>query len=65
MDNTVLDKTTDYGDCQACRELLMKVEADLAEYERELALQKPSLVAQLVAGVFMAGAAFTIAWFIA
>ncbi len=32
-----MDNTTDYGDCQACRELLAKVEADLAEYERELA----------------------------
>jgi hypothetical protein len=60
-----MDSTTDYGDCQACRELLMKVEADLAEYERELALQQPSLVAQLMAGVFMAGSAFAIAWVIA
>ena len=37
-----MDNTTDYGDCQACRELLAKVEADLAEYERELALHQPS-----------------------
>ena len=60
-----MDNMTDYGDCKACHELLMKVEADLLEYERELALQKPSLVAQLVAGVFMASSALAIVWWIA
>ena len=59
-----MDNSTDFGDCVGCRELLMRVEADLAEYERELALQKPSLVAQLIAGVFMSGIALSLALWI-
>ena len=60
-----MDDQTDFGDCVACRELLMKIEADLAEYERELALRKPSLPVQIVAGCCMATTALAIAMFIA
>ncbi|MCG8583822.1 MAG: hypothetical protein MI757_03825 [Pirellulales bacterium] len=52
-----MNDTKDYGDCVACRELLLKIEADLAEYERELALRQPSLMTQLVTGACVAGVA--------
>ena len=60
-----MDDKTDFGDCVACRELLMKIEADLAEYERELAMRQPSLTVQVIAGFCMASTALAIAWFIA
>jgi hypothetical protein len=56
----ILGRDIDVGDCIACRELLLLVEADLAEYERELALRKPSLAVQLTAGFVMAGAALVL-----
>jgi hypothetical protein len=58
-----MDDQEDFGDCIECRELLRRIDADLAEYERELKERQPSLRTQLAAGAAVAASALAmIVW---